>query len=126
MSTVIKNNENYVSTVNPETPAGEDRFVNRYGIPDVRLYREVKWSLIRSKNMLIDQVMSEEHNLDDILENIAEIVDAYEKNRMVFKHYIFEGNVPEEFFANGEVEFEDEDDPDDEDINETDNMGNQL
>lgn len=125
MSTVIENNESYVSTNNPEISAN-DISTDSFGVPNVRLYREVKWSLIRSKNMLIDQVMSEEHNLDDILENIAEIVDAYEKNRMLFKHYIFEGNVPEEFFANGEVEFEDEDDPDDEDINETDNMGNRL
>ena len=116
-------NENNMSTQSMENQS-KDIYKESYGIPKVRLYREIKWSLARTKNELVDQVMKEESNIDDILEAIAGIIDAYEKNRMIFKHYIFEGNIPEEFFENGDVE---EGEPEgDDDIEETDNMGNTI
>ena len=70
---------------------------NNVGVSNIRLYREVKASLVRTKNAMIDEIMESEMNLDENLQQVAEVIDSYERMRMVFKHYIFEGDIPSQF-----------------------------
>lgn len=77
---------------------------NNVGVSNIRLYREVKASLVRTKNAMIDEIMESEMNLDENLQQVAEVIDSYERMRMVFKHYIFEGNIPSQFLREDEEE----------------------
>ena len=101
---------------------------NDIGVSNIRLYREIKASLVRQKNQLIDDLMGENGNIADILQETAEIVNGYERMRLMFKHYIFEGKIPIEFFADEKdddsEEGEAEEVDDDDDIPEVDNMWN--
>lgn len=121
--------EIYMSTENPEPKTVKksnryDCIHNDLGVSNIRLYREIKASLIRTKNAMIDDVLSpdsSELHLDDILQLVAEVVDSYERLRLIYKYYIFEGQVPAEFLPEdddsiaeqdlaGDIDDEDEDD----------------
>ena len=99
---------------------------NDIGVSNIRLYREIKASLVRQKNQLIDELMEENGNIADILQETAEIVNGYERMRLVFKHYIFEGKIPDEFFADEKGNESEEEEvgevDDDDDIPEADHM----
>ena len=105
--------EIYMSTENPE-PKTEKKS-NRYscdhndvGVSNIRLYREVKASLIRTKNSMIDEVLSSELSLDDNLQLVAEVVESYERLRLIYQHYIFEGDIPEDLLPTDEELDDDE------------------
>lgn len=108
--------EIYMSTENPEPKTVKKS--NRYncdhndaGVSNIRLYREIKASLIRTKNAMIDDVLSpdsSELHLDDILQLVAEVVDSYERLRLIYKYYIFEGNIPEDLLPSDEELDDDE------------------
>ena len=103
----------YMSTENPEpkTVKKSNRYScdhNDVGVSNIRLYREVKASLIRTKNSMIDEVLSSELSLDDNLQLVAEVVESYERLRLIYQHYIFEGNIPEDLLPTDEELDDDE------------------
>ena len=120
--------EIYMSTANPESTESKTvKKSNRYscdhndrGVTNLRLYREIKASLIRTKNSMIDEILSSELDLDENLQLIAEVVSSYERMRLIYQHYIFEGDIPIELLPD-DVD-EDEEELDDDDIAERDFM----
>lgn len=121
--------EIYMSTANPEpTEFKTTKKSNRYncdhndvGVSNIRLYREVKASLIRTKNSMIDEVLASELDLDENLQMVAEIVNSYERLRLIYQHYIFEGDIPIELLPD-DVDEDDEGKLTDDDIAERDFM----
>ena len=113
----------YMSTENPEpkTVKKSNRYScdhNDVGVSNIRLYREVKASLIRTKNSMIDEVLSSELSLDDNLQLVAEVVESYEQLRLIYQHYIFEGQVPEELLPEDDGSIAEQDLTDDENEDE--------
>ena len=108
--------EIYMSTENPEpTESKTAKKSNRYscdhndrGVTNLRLYREVKASLIRTKNSMIDEILSSELDLDENLQLVAEVVSSYERMRLIYQHYIFEGDIPIELLPDDAGEDEEE------------------
>ena len=120
--------EIYMSNENSETTESKTaKKSNRYncdhndvGVSNLRLYKEVKASLIRTKNSMIDEILSSELDLDENLQLVAEVVNSYERMRLIYQHYIFEGDIPIELLPDDADE--DEEELTDDDIAERDFM----
>ncbi len=72
---------------------------NKYGITNDVLYNEIEAGVERIKNAIVDQLLmsDDEMLLDDIVEQIQSTLISAEKQKKIYKSWIFERRIPDEF-----------------------------
>ena len=83
------------------------------------LYKEIEASIERVKNQIIDELIMSDNELllDEIIDNVQECIERAEMQKRIYRSWIFEGTIPDEFIYDpgGPDAIEDDDnDTDDE------------
>lgn len=83
------------------------------------LYKEIEASIERVKNQIIDEFIMSDNELllDEIIDNVQECIERAEMQKRIYRSWIFEGTIPDEFIYDpgGPDSIEDDDnDTDDE------------
>jgi len=83
------------------------------------LYKEIEASIERVKNQIIDELIMSDNELllDEIIDNVQECIERAEMQKRIYRSWIFEGTIPDEFIYDpgGPDAIEDDDnDADDE------------
>lgn len=69
----------------------------------IRIYREIKSGLNRIKNEEIDDILNKSNNLEEIVKYVDASINNYEQLRILFKSWIFEGQIPENFALENDI-----------------------
>lgn len=64
-------------------------------VPKARIYGEIKASLVRTKNQMIDDILATEDDLDLVIEKTSRVIDDYEQTRVLMKSWVFDGKLPD-------------------------------
>ena len=81
-------------------------------VPKARIYGEIKASLVRTKNQMIDDILGTEDDLDLVIEKTSRVIDDYEQTRVLMKSWVFDGKLPDGY----ELPKEDDDETDEQDL----------
>lgn len=89
-------------------------------VPKARIYGEIKASLVRTKNQMIDDILATEDDLDLVIEKTSRVIDDYEQTRVLMKSWVFDGKLPDGYVLPGDNDDDETDEQDlvDEDSNE--------
>lgn len=81
-------------------------------VPKARIYGEIKASLVRTKNQMIDDILTTEDDLDLVIEQTSRVIDDYEQTRVLMKSWIFDGKLPDGY----ELPEDDDEETDEQDL----------
>ena len=64
-----------------------------------KLWAVIESGIDRVRDRIIEEILldSEENNLDSVLDNVQMAIVGAEKEKKIYKSYIFKGEIPEEF-----------------------------
>lgn len=92
----------------------------KFEVTNDMLYAAIVAGIERVKNQIIDELImsDDELRLDEIIDNVQECIERAEMQKRIYRSWIFEGTIPDEFIYDpGEPDVidDEEDDLDDDD-----------
>jgi len=68
-------------------------------ITNDKLWATIEAGIDRVRDRIIEEILldSEGNDLDGVLDNVQMAMDGAEKEKKIYKSYIFKGEIPEEF-----------------------------